>query len=247
MKRIGFTLIELLVVIAIIAILAAILFPVFAKAREKARQAACSSNEKQIGLAMLQYIQDNDETYPVEYSAANPAATWQRTSWRTELYPYIKSYDVFKCPSNPDNGKWVNEWPNYGAFKVSYNCNLNSVISCDTTANNGCSPYALASVQLPATTIAITEVWAGCHNEPWGCATAAYDGDINIGWDGHDHSLFAGHTDVTNFLFADGHVKSMHPTQTVQNNNTASYWNLDNTGVGSVGMQMLQNAEQHLH
>ena len=66
-QRRGFTLIELLVVIAIIAILAAILFPVFAKAREKARQITCTSNEKQLGLAFLQYVQDYDETYPSTY------------------------------------------------------------------------------------------------------------------------------------------------------------------------------------
>ncbi|MBU0607894.1 MAG: DUF1559 domain-containing protein [Armatimonadetes bacterium] len=94
MRR-GFTLIELLVVIAIIAILAAILFPVFAKAREKARQTACLSNLKQIGLGMLQYVQDYDETLPHLYKDVGATRYW----WFNDIQPYIKNYQLFKCPS----------------------------------------------------------------------------------------------------------------------------------------------------
>ncbi len=107
MKRKGFTLIELLVVIAIIAILAAILFPVFAKAREKARQSACSSNLKQIGLGLMQYAQDYDETMPFLWRAAAATDTGAtqcsdgvyRTNWITSVYPYVKNNQVFECPS----------------------------------------------------------------------------------------------------------------------------------------------------
>ena len=84
MRRKGFTLIELLVVIAIIAILAAILFPVFAKAREKARTSSCQSNLKQIGLAITQYVQDYDETLPQRYMGA------EAYSWRVCVSPYLK-------------------------------------------------------------------------------------------------------------------------------------------------------------
>jgi prepilin-type N-terminal cleavage/methylation domain-containing protein/prepilin-type processing-associated H-X9-DG protein len=97
----GFTLIELLVVIAIIAILAAILFPVFAQARAKARQAACLSNQRQIGTAMLMYAQDADETYPLRQADIEPFATGA-PNWIKGIMPYMKSYEVLRCPDSVD-------------------------------------------------------------------------------------------------------------------------------------------------
>ncbi len=102
--RRGFTLIELLVVIAIIVILAAILFLVFAQARAKARQTSCLSNQKQIGLAFVQYVQDYDETYfPFSYSGNDPNAAGLETFWTDLLQPYTKSRGVFACPSNDES------------------------------------------------------------------------------------------------------------------------------------------------
>src|SRR5256714_3234114 len=103
MKRNAFTLIELLVVIAIIAILAAILFPVFAQAREKARQTACLSNTKQLGLSMQMYTQDYDETVPL-------AIEWMDWSiWTDRVQPYMKSWDIMYCPSGGNN-RLPNSW-----------------------------------------------------------------------------------------------------------------------------------------
>ncbi len=106
MTRRGFTLIELLVVIAIIAILAAILFPVFAKAREKARQASCTSNLKQLTLAILQYAQDYDEKFP--YSTPGCVAGWgqQGSPWWTSTAPYHMNAGILMCPSSQSD--WIN-------------------------------------------------------------------------------------------------------------------------------------------
>jgi prepilin-type N-terminal cleavage/methylation domain-containing protein/prepilin-type processing-associated H-X9-DG protein len=121
-KRRGFTLIELLVVIAIIAILAAILFPVFARAREKARQTTCQSNLKQFGLAIIQYTQDYDEKMPLSISgnkqigpvvaAANGVREF---SVAAQIMPYVKSQQVFACPS--DNG-FNGGSPTSGGFAI---------------------------------------------------------------------------------------------------------------------------------
>src|SRR5450432_3278318 len=98
-KKSGFTLIELLVVIAIIAILAAILFPVFAQAREKARAISCLSNEKQLGLGIIQYQQDYDEHNPGGVNGYGGGA-----GWAGQILPYVKSLAVFRCPNDSGVG-----------------------------------------------------------------------------------------------------------------------------------------------
>src|SRR6476469_1207041 len=107
-RRSAFTLIELLVVIAIIAILAAILFPVFAQARERARMSACLSNMRQIGSALMMYVQDYDETFPHlrfrhpgPFDTSMAAAGKHAYVWNNAIRPYLRSIDVFSCPSNP--------------------------------------------------------------------------------------------------------------------------------------------------
>lgn len=107
--RRGFTLIELLVVIAIIAILAAILFPVFAKAREKARQSSCLSNTKQLVLGCLQYAQDYDEAFPKH--RCNSGTNIAGPCYFMEIFPYLKSSQILKCPSS-SYAAYGNPYPN---------------------------------------------------------------------------------------------------------------------------------------
>jgi prepilin-type N-terminal cleavage/methylation domain-containing protein len=127
-SRRGFTLIELLVVIAIIAILAAILFPVFAQARESARKASCMSNMKQLGLAVMSYATDYDETYVPAEVFANAGGTL-RISWPTLLFPYVKNEGVFVCPS----GETSLGTKNLGGTATGSYCGV-------TTANTRFSP-----------------------------------------------------------------------------------------------------------
>jgi prepilin-type N-terminal cleavage/methylation domain-containing protein len=115
----GFTLIELLVVIAIIAILAAILFPVFASAREKARASACLSNTKQMAVAVHTYMSDWDDTYPSTnvYPAPPHLAKYSYGFWMVQLMPHLKTWHVFKCPSAPHDTIWdpnLIPYANYG-------------------------------------------------------------------------------------------------------------------------------------
>lgn len=118
----AFTLIELLVVIAIIAILAAILFPVFARARENARRSSCQSNLKQIGLGIMQYTQDYDDRYPIASQGPytySDGATNLVAQWPVAIAPYIKSLQVFQCPSDTKAGVSAP----YGGIMLSYAAN----------------------------------------------------------------------------------------------------------------------------
>jgi prepilin-type N-terminal cleavage/methylation domain-containing protein/prepilin-type processing-associated H-X9-DG protein len=259
----GFTLIELLVVIAIIAILASILFPVFARARENARRSSCASNLKQVGLGLTQYAQDYDEHLPMRrvfpggapattgsaYSSSdNNKANIDDWSWRSQIQPYVKSTQVMVCPSNPDNTKdtydagikrsYAGNW-NYGGG--TDNATQKSFFN-DYVAGNG---VALSEIAFPTQLIAVCEFW----NSPYVAFNIdknnqAYNdtgtGGRSFGA-GYSDFLFAGHLGTSNYLFADGHVKAMRPTQTGRG---ASMWYRDGSPLGATGLVVLQQAEQ---
>ena len=194
-RRTAFTLVELLVVVAIIAILAAILFPVFTRARQKANQTTCTSNLKQLGAAVAQYTQDNDEDEPIsEYMNGTCAETAQAS-----LMPYLKSTQLLVCPGST------------ASFNLAYIMGILSINACpdvptvDNYALNnsvipnsfivGFKPVALATLTNPSETV------------------AAYDGNLsglatNFQWD-----IQAVHNGTANLMFADGHVKDIPTTE----------------------------------
>ena len=219
----GFTLIELLVVIAIIAILAAILFPVFARARENARRSSCSSNLKQIGLGLIQYSQDYDERFtrawygPNGYEDSGP--TNGKYKWMDAIQPYIKSTQLFTCPSNSNGlttdatGNFIpalqlpaNSNRNYGSYAI--NSSYYGIGAVKGPAND----LSLATVDEPTTTIWVGD-GNGSYQVDWDNTTppVATIGNVkSIGQASlQDGSVVERHLETCNILFVDGHVKSM--------------------------------------
>jgi len=176
-KRSGFTLIELLVVIAIIAILAAILFPVFAQAREQARKTSCFSNTKQWALGEIMYIQDYDETFTPAWNASQPIlrdnGSVYRTAfpWNALVQPYMKSIQMNLCPDNPWNATILNGGLNatarqqiYGTYGLNYEY-LGSFYGSDPSGNGNYlwNGIGLAAVGRPAGEVMIVD----CQGPPW--------------------------------------------------------------------------------
>lgn len=162
----GFTLIELLVAISIISLLAAILFPVFGRARENARRTTCQSNLRQLGMGILQYVQDNDERFPLgPCTVPNVVGktAYQSMEWAGSIYPYVKSQQVYKCPSDPNRPNATEAAD--GQVPVSYAFNRNLVYYWSSSwgyANFGPADAgprgAIAGMPAPAKTVALTEI-----------------------------------------------------------------------------------------
>lgn len=191
-SRRGFTLIELLVVIAIIGILAAILFPVFGRARENGRRASCQSNLKQMGVATMQYLQDNDERYMLHAHVVDGVQV--SASWFEHLQPYIKSEQVFKCPSNSGDERRV--FPD----------NDNAPIDPKSDyIQNGLFVHAVhaARIGTPAQQIYAAEREENYDVEDYHPWPEPENGN-KPEWDNVNKNI---HLDGSNYLFADGHVK----------------------------------------
>jgi prepilin-type N-terminal cleavage/methylation domain-containing protein/prepilin-type processing-associated H-X9-DG protein len=209
-KRVGFTLIELLVVIAIIAILAAILFPVFARARENARRASCQSNVKQIMLGVFQYTQDYDEKFPMVHNetATLPSAD---KSWYNNLQPYLRSTQIYKCPSDTNDTAAVN-----ATYPVSYIVNYNfgfgpgSGISLASVENVATTVYMCDGLKQSngTTTLPTSPDKTGASLKILGYADRADVSGTDTNWGGPSPR----HLEMAVFGFADGHVKSARST-----------------------------------
>lgn len=186
-RRKGFTLIELLVVIAIIAILAAILFPVFARAREKARQASCLSNVKQISLAILMYVQDYDEKWGGAWYTAD--ITRQDLLWNNVVGPYVKNDQIWQCPS--ESAQYVED----SHYNPGIRLYTNYVMNCEVQKGYGSSgrnwgaSSMLAQVAYPAELIMLGD-FPGGRRYPYirPCIAPSYrhNEGCNLGYvDGH--------------------------------------------------------------
>ncbi|MFW6156261.1 MAG: prepilin-type N-terminal cleavage/methylation domain-containing protein [Armatimonadota bacterium] len=216
-KTRGFTLIELLVVIAIIAILAAILFPVFARAREKARQTSCLNNVKQTALGIMMYAQDYDEMLPITMEVDEGGASTVLHMWFSSLDPYVKNEQIRWCPSDQDRGGDPDLWGSYL---------MNGLLTV------GGRPMHLADK--PSETILMAERAAGwatapdndpddefspyydlCYdswlpNGDWGAGTIAWPPVFEDLLDTERHNGGA------NYGFLDGHAKWMRWNETVK-------------------------------
>ena len=212
----GFTLIELLVVVAIISLLAAILFPVFARARESARRASCLSNLKQIGLSMMMYVQDNNETYP---TAATSNIALDGSSyegfWTVRIYPYVKNGQIFQCPNSSGEVKEYNipyaggniSLPDMSDHNYGVNQNVITFVSWGSPITR---TTKMSEIGSPSLLPLVFDCTMGITNT---VARIINANDPNIYTAEPAKPAFARHINGSNILFADGHAKFLQQAQ----------------------------------
>lgn len=210
-RKTGFTLIELLVVIAIIAILAAILFPVFAQARAKARQTACLSNMKQLGVALMMYAQDYDERLPGNHNGNAEAIglplgfmdNGSLRNWARSLVPYIKNFDIYKCPQAPPRNLTASPGYNYSFEPGAGNTNY--------YLNGIAADRSLAAITTPADTIFLHETSVQtrtCQVRP----RLLTVNNVLMAEEANTSTYDLIHSEGANLLFCDGHAKFQKKT-----------------------------------
>ena len=228
--RTGFTLIELLVVIAIIAILAAILFPVFAKAREKARQTSCLSNLKQLDIAFLSYVQDYDETFPQAFypdylhnwDCELSSTTWQEIG-PGFIDPYCKNPQIRGCPTFKP--PFVDRKYSGYAYNADY---LGPAVG--DPWGTGRAPMSLAGVENPSGTVMVADsgIWSGFSGAVIGNNALKAPGEVDY----YGPNVAFRHNGVANVAYVDGHAKA---TAKKYNPDTHELGDLSNNAVGYNG------------
>lgn len=230
-KRNGFTLIELLVVIAIIAILAAILFPVFVNAKESARETGCCSNLSQIGKAFTMYVDDNNGRYPIGYRYRLPnepyihpkqSGTW--VTWDLVLYKYVKNTKVFCCPTDGFKRPKL-DGISGTPLPRSYCMNDQMRIEYGASVYQTSKPtFTTGDIRIGASHYILISEWLKSANY-YGAGSDAYsdfgNADCSVGVCLGSTGLHLSGT-VANYLFFDGHVKSYKPK--IVSSNVKNYW-----------------------
>jgi len=239
-RRYGFSLIELLVVVAIIAVLAAILFPVFGQVRAAARKSSCTSNLHQLAMAFNQYFQDFDETFPPNGVTQFRGVADLDRLWISQIEPYVKSLGVLHCPADSItnakrtfSGALPDEQDRPDLPRLSYGANWDMM----SAAKSGRPEAKIATIRYSSQTLLVSDC-----TEPWAFGPVYVDESTGVRWSHiafangppivHDPTVYHGgrsgmgherHGDGSNIAFMDGHVRFLHADQFVNRTDWHNY------------------------